>query len=162
MGLMMIFLFFKPLNLKQQIFVDVPIFEISTFTLYELDTSSVATVMSGDSAIRYANRYEVFNMDYTDNSKEYIASMHSRKGVYANDIVTLSEGVVYNREDGLSIETSEAIYDKNTNLTHVNKEFVLYRDGDRVTGSSLVYNNNSNIATAKDVRAKYNIQESKK
>ncbi len=161
-GLMMIFFFFKPLALKQQIFVDVPIFEISSFTLYELDTDHLTTVMRGESATRYANRYEVLKMNYTDNSKNYVASMHAQNGTYANDIMVLSNGVVYNREDGLSFETKDAIYDKNTNLTHINKEFVLYKNGDRVTGSSLIYDNNSNIATAKKVKAKYNLQESKK
>ena len=158
----MVFFFFKPLALKQQIFDDVPVFEISSFTLYELDIDHLTTVMRGESATRYANRYEVLKMNYTDNSKNYVASMHSQNGVYINDTMILSNDVVYSREDGLSFETQEAIYNKSTNLTYINKEFVLYRDDDKVTGTSLVYDNNLNTATAKKVKAKYNIQESKK
>jgi len=82
MGLMTIYIFFKPLDIKQQTFVDVPVLEISSFTLFELDTNKLRTIMNGDKAIRYADRYTVSNINFTDNSKKYIANMKANKGIY--------------------------------------------------------------------------------
>jgi len=65
-----IYIFFKPLNIKQQAFVDVPLFELKNFMMYELDTKGLRTIMLGNSATRYSNRYTVQDIDYTDNEKD--------------------------------------------------------------------------------------------
>ncbi len=159
---MMIYYFFKPMNIKQHKFIDVPLFELSSFTLYELDDSRLTTVMKGNKAVRYSNRYEVSQINYTDNSEKYISNMKANRGVYKNDIIDLKGKVIYTREDGLIFETDEAIYNKKTNITQSDREFVMYRGGDRVVGSFLKYNNILNSAVAKNITAKYQLQESKK
>lgn len=149
------------MDVKKQEFIDVPLFEISSFTLYELDNSSLITIMRGDNAIRYSDRYTVTQMDYTDNSQEYISNMKANNGIYKDDIVELSGEVFYAREDGLIFETQEATYNKKTNITHTDRDFVSYRADDRVTGTSLKYNNVLNRAEATSVEAVYQLQESK-
>ena len=72
---------FKPIEVKQRISAEIPLFTISTFTMHEMDKKGLATYMNGETASRYANRYEVKKMDYTDNSKEYIANMKSDNGI---------------------------------------------------------------------------------
>ncbi len=157
----MIYLLFKPLNVKQQEFIDVPQFEISDFVLYELDTKSLTTIMRGETAVRFSDRYEVKQIDYTDNSREYISNMKANNGIYKNDIIDLEGEVFYAREDGIIFESEEATYNKKTNIATTKREFVLYRDEDRVIGTSLKYNNVLNKAKAQSVTAKYQLQEAK-
>jgi len=108
----MIFFLFKPLNIKEQNFTDIPLFELETFILYELNTQGLATLMIGTEGIRYANRYQIKDIDYTDNSKQYIANMKAKHSIYQDEIVHLNGDVVYSREDGLVFTTQEIEYNK--------------------------------------------------
>ena len=155
----MIFVFFKPLNIKQQVFKDVPLFNLKTFTMHELNTEGLATLMMGTEATRYSNRYRVKNIDYTDNTKEYIANMKANDGIYRNEIVDLKGDVIYFREDGLTFESQVAKYNKKTSVAHVNAKYVSYRNDDRIKGSSLIYNNKLNRVKSKNVIAKYQLKE---
>ncbi len=149
------------MKVQEQENIDVPLFEISSFTLYELDNNSLTTIMKGRSAVRYNDRYEVAKIDYTDNSKEYISNMKANRGVYRDDIIDLKGDVFYEREDGLTFKTDEATHNKQTNITYADRDFVSYRLNDRVTGTSLKYNNVLNTAQATVVQAVFQLQESK-
>ncbi|MBD3823240.1 MAG: LPS export ABC transporter periplasmic protein LptC [Epsilonproteobacteria bacterium] len=156
-GLGSIFLFFKPLEVKQESFEDVPLFELSHFTLYELNREKLSTVMHGDKAIRFDNRYRVDGINYTDNSEYYVANMRSNLGIYKDDIVDLKGDVTYTREDGLTFETQHATYDKIKGIASTNVRFLAYRGSDRVEGAGLLYENKENKARAKGVSAVYNL-----
>jgi len=158
---MMIFFLFEPLNVKKQNFIDIPQFDLANFTLYELDTKGLTTYMIGDKSIKYSNRYEVENMDYTDNSSKLIANMKANNGLYKNDIVDLEGDVVYTREDGLEFITEKIVYNKKTGVANTNKEFIMLRDDNKVVGTSLIYNNILRKSTVTDVVAKYQIEENK-
>lgn len=160
--LLIIFFAFKPLNMKQQKFKDVPLFSITSFTMHEFNQEGLITLMSGTKAIRYKNRYTIDNMDYTDNSKEYIANMKANHGVYKNEIVDLKGDVVYFREDGLTFETQHAVYNKKTTVARADGDYVMYRGDNRVTGNKLYYNNTNERVKSKNVIVKYQIKESKK
>ncbi len=153
---------FQPLNIKQQEFVDVPLFELKDFTLYELDTKSLRTIMVGSAATRYSDRYTVKNMDYTDNSKTYVASMQAKNGLYKDDFVTLDGDVVYTREDGLTFKTKKAIYNKKTSDVVSDVGYIAYLNDDVVTGSYIKYNNLTKIIYSKNVIARYQLQERRK
>jgi len=157
----MIFFIFKPLDIKQQIFDDIPLFEISSFTLYELNTESLITLMRGDKSVRYNNRYTVSNIDYTDNSKKYIANMRANNGIYKDTIVDLTGDVRYIREDGLVFETQKAIYDKKTNITYIENDFSSIGQDYKLDGRELKYNNILNTAIANRVTVTYQLKESK-
>ncbi|MDT8339661.1 MAG: LPS export ABC transporter periplasmic protein LptC, partial [Sulfurimonas sp.] len=73
----MILFLFKPMEIKQHVFKEVPLFTISNFTMHELDQKGLVTLMNGSKASRFTDRYTVEEMDYTDNSKEYMANMKS-------------------------------------------------------------------------------------
>ncbi len=158
--LIMILFLFKPLEIKQQPFTEVPLFSISFFTMYELNSKKLITLMNGDKATRYSNRYTVEKMDYTDNSKKYIANMKSNSGIYKDDIVYLDGDVAYFRQDGLTFETQNAVYNKKTSVATADKDFVIYRDTNKVTGKELMYNNSLEKIKAKDVKAVYKFKES--
>ncbi len=158
-ALVMIFFFFEPMKIKQQKFIDVPLFELTSFTLHELSRVGLETLMTGDDAIRYADRYTVSNINYTDNSKEYIASMKAKRGVYKDDIVDLEDDVVYAREDGLSFETNKAVYNKKTSIATADSDYTSYRGKNIVNGSFVKYNNSLKRVESKNVTATYQLKE---
>lgn len=152
---------FKPLNIKRHSSEEVPLFSISSFTMHEINTKGLVTLMNGERATKYSNRYVVEKMDYTDNSKKYIANMRSNSGVYKDDIVFLIGDIKYIREDGLTFETQLAAYDKNSNIALAEGEYILYRGKNIVTGQELKYNNSLETIESKNVKATYQLQESK-
>lgn len=155
----MIFFLFEPMKLKQQKFGDVPMFELTSFTLHELDTLGLQTVMTGDTAIRYKDRYSVSNIDYTDNSRAYIANMRAKHGLYKDNIVNLEEDVIYKREDGLTFETSRVVYNKKSSLATADSDYISYRGQNSVEGSFIKYNNSLNRVDSKNVTAIYQLKE---
>jgi len=155
---MAIFFLFKPMHIKKQKFEDVPLFELTSFTLHELNRAGLQTVMTGNSAIRYSDRYSVADIDYTDNSKEYIANMRAKHGLYKNEIIDLKDDVVYSREDGLTFETSRATYNKKTNIATADADYVSYQDKNVVHGSFVKYNNSLNRVESKNVTAVYKLK----
>ena len=94
-AMFLILVLFKPLNIKQQDFGEIPIFELTNFKVMELDEKGLTTVMNGDKGIRYKDRYVVNNIDYTDNTKKYLANMKANKGIYKDDIIDLEGNLVY-------------------------------------------------------------------
>lgn len=160
--LLAILFVFKPLDIKQQKFIDVPQFKLLSFTMYELNTKGLVTLMSGTQGTKYSNRYVVHDIDYTDNEKEYVANMKANHGVYKNEIVTLKGDVRYVREDGLTFETQEAIHNKKTGISRADGKFVAYQNKNIVLGKELVYNNINEKIKAKTVDGTYQLEEGKK
>lgn len=160
--LFMILFLFKPLEIKEQSFADVPLFSISSFTMYEFDSKGLITLMNGEKATRYKDRYSVEKIDYTDNSKKYMANMKSDSGIYQNDVVSLDGNILYAREDGLTFETQKATYDKKTSVAMAEGDFVLYRGANRVTGKELKYNNSLDKIQSRNVIVKYQLEKRNK
>ncbi len=160
--LLSILFLFKPLDIEQREFGDIALFNISAFTVYELNEKGLISLMSGEEGIRYSDRYNVKSMDYTDNSKEFVANMKSNSGIYKDDIVYLNGDVVYFREDGLTFETQKVVYDKKTAIAVADENYVLYRNNNKVTGNRLKYNNVLNKIQSKNVVVKYQLEEREK
>ena len=161
LALSVIFVSFKPMKIKKQKFVEVPMFQLDKFSLHELNQIGLITIMRGSNALRFKDRYKVENIDYTDNSKKYIANIKANDGLYKDKdgILKLKGDVVYEREDGLTFKTSKALYDQNTSIVTTDEKYILYRNKDQVTGVSLVYDNAKNILKSKQVRAVYQLKE---
>lgn len=158
----MILFLFKPLEIKEQSFADVPLFSISSFTMYEFDSKELITLMNGAKATRYKDKYSVEKIDFTDNSKEYTANMKSNSGIYKNDVVYLDGDILYVREDGLTFKTQKATYDKKTSIATADGDYVLYRGANRVNGKELKYNNSLDKIESKNVTVKYQLEKSNK
>ena len=155
----MILFLFKPMDLQTQQFKDVPLFELHDFTMYELTPQGLTTVLLGTTGTRYANRYTIDNMDYTDNSKKYIANMISDFGVYKNETVDLKGHIVYTREDGLTFKSDKAFYNKKTADIVSRTKYIAYLNDNIVIGSYIKYNNISRKIYSKNVIAKYQLKE---
>ncbi len=152
---MMILFLFKPLNIKEKDFEDVPLLDIDTFVLYELNVKGLQTLMTGEKALRYSDRYVVDFIDFTDNSKEYISNMKANTGLYKNSIVTLNGDITYIREDGLAFDTQKMIYNMKTAIVTTDVDFIAYREKNSMQGTSMVYNSKLDKIKIKNVIAKY-------
>jgi len=157
----MIFFFFKPLNIKEQKFVDVPLFEIKSFNLYELNTKGLKTLMSGENAFKYSDRYKVKNIDFTDNSKNYIANMKANDGLYKKNMIYLDGNVSYAREDGLTFESQHVIYNKKTSIVTSKSNYIAHMGENKMIGTFIRYNTHLNKMKSKNVVVEYKLKEGK-
>lgn len=139
-----------------------PLFEIKKFSIYEYDTHGLKSLLSGVNAKKFEERYEVDDINYTDNSKKYLANMSAKRGIHKNEETTLYEDVVYKREDGLIFEGEEAYYNKKLSLLSTDKPYTIYKGASKVVGTSLEYNSQTNKIKSTQIRAIYQLQESKK
>jgi len=160
-GLTVIFTFFKPLNIKTQNFEETPLLEVTSFTLHELNTVGIATIMKGNNALRYEDRYLVKNIDYTDNSKKYKANMVADDGIYKDNMVHLQGNIIYNREDGLVFKTQKADYDKVTQIATSPTDYVSFMGNNQMDGSSLKYDSVNKKMESQNVNITYQLKEEK-
>lgn len=158
---MIIFVVFKPLDVKKQEFIDVPLFEINSFNMYELNQEGLQGLMIGSNALRYSDRYEVTNIDYTENSKKSISNMKAGKGLYQEEKIFLFGSVTYVREDGLTFESEAMDYNKKTSVISSTTPYIAYRENNSIKGDSMKYNNKRKYIESTKVEAIYNLQESK-
>lgn len=161
-GLLVIFSFMEPLNIKGQEPKDTPLFELTSFTIHELNDKGLSTLMQGEKALSFDDKYLVSNIDYTDNSKDLIVNVKAQHGVYKDDVVNLKGNVVFNREDGLIIETDDIIYNKNTGLVNSDEKTTMRKNDDNIVGATLTYDINQEILKVTDVMAIFKFKEEKK
>jgi LPS export ABC transporter protein LptC len=157
--LLSILFLFKPLELQQKNHNSIALFNLSVFTIYEFDENGLLSVLNGEEGIRYKDRYEIQDVDYTDNSQEFVANIQSDYGVYKNEVINLNANVVYIREDGVTFESQEAVYNTKTSVVRVDKDFIIYKNKNIIRGILLVYNNKLDIMKFNNVRAIYQIDE---
>ncbi|MFT5662340.1 MAG: LPS export ABC transporter protein LptC [Sulfurimonas sp.] len=160
-GLFVIFFLFEPLNIKKQDFGEIPVFELEKFKLIELNEKGLTTVMDGVKGVRYTDRYIVYNINYTDNTKKYLANMTADEGLYEGDIIDLTGNIKYSREDGISFSTQEAVYNRKTNIVTSPGKYIAYLGKNKVTGSTIEYSNVLDTITSKQVTVNYKLKERK-
>jgi LPS export ABC transporter protein LptC len=160
-GLTAIFFMFKPLEIEQQKHGDIPLLSLKDFVMYELNTQGLETYMLGTEAIRFKDRYEVIDIDYTDNAKEYIAHIKANFGRYKTSIVDLNGDVRYTREDGIVFESQHVVYNKLTTIAISDNDYVIHKGNNRIIGSYLKQNNLKNTIYSQNIRAIYQLQEGK-
>ena len=159
LGLISIYVFFKPLYIKEQEFTDIPVFELKKFTLYEINKKGLTTFMSGDSTLKYENRYSVKNIYYTDNTKKQMLTMKATDGEYNGDIILLNNGVELYREDGLTFKAKRLSYDKSKDVIMSDSDYTLFRGKDKMEGSSIKYFNNLDKIESTNVDITYKLKE---
>ncbi len=158
-GLAMIYFVFEPMKIKKINSKEVPLFSLGVFTLYELDKFSLTTLMKGTSATRYSDRYNVKNIDYTDNSKEFRANLKAKNGLYKEDVVYLDKDVFFTRADGLKYFSQKAVYNKKIGTVYSEVDYVANMNRNLVYGDNIEYNNLSQTIKSENVYAIYQIKE---
>jgi len=158
----MIFFFFKPLEIKERVFKETPIFEFKNFTMYELDTKGLTTKMLGSSAAKYEDRYVVKDINYTDNSPEYKANMVAKNGVFQEKehTIYLDKNVTYTslNKNRFVFQTQKATYNTKTSVVVSDTNYTISFDYGYIQGTYIKYNALVNRVFSKNVQAKYTIQ----
>ncbi len=162
-SLIIIYVAFKPLDIKQQEFGEIPLFELSSFTVHELSPNGLVTVMQGSNAVRFKDRYRVEDINYTDNSKKQMANMKAKTGIYkdASEVLELDGNIIYEREDGLTFKTQKLTYNQKTSIANTDIKYIMYKNDSEIKGSSLVYNNALERIKSKNIIVKYQLKEEK-
>lgn len=161
-GLAMIYLFFHPMKLQKLDNSEVPQLELTNFTMYDLNQDGLKSIFGGTKGYRYINRYEVFDINYTDNSKELISNITSNFGIYKNHLVSMSGDLVYTRADGLTYKSDDGNYNQKTGVLRTVGKYISYRNNDRITGENLMYDSKIGYSTSDNVFAIYQIENSEK
>ncbi len=157
--LLMIYIFFDPMEIKQINSKEIPLFSLDNFTLHELDTHGLTTLMNGSKGKRYSDRYDVSNIDYTDNSKEFISNMKAKHGLYQKEVVYLNGDVFFTRVDGLRYFSQKAVYNKKTEIVLSDVEYVALMGMSQLSGNTLQIDNKNKTMRSKNIYAIYNFKE---
>lgn len=160
-GLAMIYFLFEPIKIKKLDSKEVPLFSLNVFTLYELDKNGLTTLMKGSQGRRYSDRYEVKNIDYTDNSSEFKANMKAKDGLYKNEVVYLDGDVFFTRVDGLRYFSQKAVYNKKTDVSISDADYVATMGDNQIYGDYILYDAKKEKIKSNNVYAIYKIKETK-
>lgn len=158
----MIYIFFNPAKLQQFETKEIAQLELFNFTIYDLDKNGLRSIFSGLKGYKYKDRYEVSDINYTDNTKEYTANIQSDFGIYKDNIVNMQGNVVYARSDGLTFKTGEATYNQNTGFLKTPSTYTLYKNDDKITGTKLIFDSKENHVVSKQISATYQINDNGK
>ena len=150
---------FKPLNIKEQKLQDTPLFELNNFETKELNEKGLSAITKGSRGIRYNDRYKVIDLDYIDNTGQYLAEIKSNTAVYKDDLINLNGDVVYTRENGFVFKTQKASYNTKTKIAISKTRYTSQMGQDRATGSYLEYNNDTGTIKSKNIVANYKLKE---
>ena len=156
---MSIFIFLEPQSYAQNADENVPRLEIEDFTLYEINTQGVQSVVSGTLGRQYISHYEVENSHYIQNKNHLGEHLYADKGVFEKDTAYLNDNVRYFREDGLSFESDHAVYDTKKEFLYVPENFILTQNENIIYGKELHYYSQTGDIKAQTIDANYYIQE---
>ena len=158
----MIYAFFEPMKLASTDHKEIPQLELTKFRVYELNEKGVKSVFYGLKGYRYASdksdRYEVYDINYTDYMRENVAHIQADFGVYKDHLVTLEGNVTYVRSDGLNFRSDKATYDQDKAVFRTPSDYTFYRNDDKITGTKLFFDSNATHVTSQKISATYQIK----
>ncbi len=155
----MIFFLFEPLSQKNSNPGEIPLLELKNFKLTELDKEGLSSALTASVGFRYKNRYILEQLNFTDSNGQFITNIKANNGLYKGDFLKLNGDIAYFREDGMIFNTQSANYNKKTKIITSSEEYIAYIGDNKVTGSSLMYNNALGKLTSKNIVANYKIKE---
>ncbi len=129
--------------------------ELKSFTVKEFDTERLKTVLSGSFGKRFADRYEVEDIDFTDATREHKQNITAKSGIYKDNVVTLQGSVLFRRDDGVTFGSELIVYDHNSTVARAIGAFRLQRGIESFTGENLVYDNANGDISAESIRGVY-------
>ena len=157
-----ILLFFQPTDVEERTFGDLEVaeLELHNFTLYELDVNGLKDIMIGRKGVRYGDRIEVVDIDYTDSSQALQNNLQADYGIYNNkDLITLKGNVRYYREDGMQFRSDEAVINQKEETIATVGPFKMDKLNDNVVGTDLFYDTKRGITKAKEVTGFFTLPE---
>jgi len=156
-----LFVVLKPEKLKDIKYKETASLEIEDFIVYELDKEGVASVVNGTLGQQFKTHYDIQNAHYIKNKKPYSEHLYADLGSFKDEIAYLSDNVRYFREDGLSLESDNAVYNTKKENLYIPGSFVLSQNENIVYGKELHYDSKTGKIKAKKIDANYYIEDKK-
>jgi len=152
--------FFKPMQIDETVKGEIAQLEMRNFTLYELDVNGLKDVMIGRLALRFKDRIEISDIDYTDSSRSHQNNLQADYGTYDNvELITLEGNVRYYREDGMRFRSEKAIIHQKKETVAAVGPFTLEKGSENAVGTDLFYDSKNGITKADNVTGLFDIKE---
>jgi len=158
--LVSIYLFFKPIDIQLDLPDELAQLELNQFVVHEYDTDKLKTILSGSEGKRYEERYEVKDVNYTNNTDRYVENMRADYGFYKEPLMILKKNVHYQRDDGSRFFADHVTYNDETSFTTTDGSFKLWNGHDSIKGQNLSYNSQSGEINATAITGIYFMKES--
>ncbi|MCJ7764873.1 MAG: LPS export ABC transporter periplasmic protein LptC [Thiovulaceae bacterium] len=150
--------FFKPMLVEETIRGEVAQLELHNFTLYELDVNGLKDIMMGRQGLRFDDRIEVKDINYTDSTRSLQNNIQADFGLYNNkELITLEGNVRYYREDGMKFRSNKAIIDQNRETINTVGHFTLENFSENAVGTDLFYDNKNGLSSAENVTGTFDL-----
>ncbi|WP_345978190.1 hypothetical protein [Sulfurimonas sp. HSL3-7] len=144
--------FFKPMEIEERIDKEVAQLELLNFTLYELGVDGLKDIMIGRHGLRFDDRIEIRDIDYTDSTRSLQNNIQADFGRYNNrEIITLEGNVRYYREDGLNFNSDRAVIHQKDETIDAAGPFTLHKNSESAVGTDLFYDRKNGLSKAKNV-----------
>ena len=156
-----LFVFLQPESYVKSEGEQVAQLEIEDFSVYEINTQGVKSVLSGTSGQQFTTHYQVENAHYIENKKDFSEHLYSDVGRFEKDVAYLNNNVRFFREDGLSFESNDALYNTKKESLYVKDNFILTQNENIIYGNELHYDTVSGQLSAQSVDANYYLEDRK-
>jgi len=156
-----LFVFLQPESYAKNSDEQVAQLEIEDFSVYEINTNGVKSVLSGTSGQQFSTHYQVENAHYIENKKDFSEHLYSDVGRFEKNVAYLNDNVRFFREDGLSFESNHAVYDTKNESLYVKDNFILTQSENVIYGHELHYDTVSGQLSAQGVDANYYLEDKK-
>jgi hypothetical protein len=160
-GLIGIYIFFSPMNIKETEPKEVSMLDLKQFTMYKIDQIGLQSVMVGSKGQRFTNRYEVYDINLTDDSREHLQNMKADFARYQGEKVLLEGNVRYKSADGMMFLSDEAQYYHRKAVATTQGPFTVVEKSDWLIGRKLYYDSIKGVARGENIKGIYTLMETK-
>lgn len=153
--LMAMYGYFNPNYIEKRDTKEIAKVQLQSFTLYEVSQNGIEYILEGDQGLRYDDRYEITSAKFSDNTKHFLQFIGAHKAYYRDDTISLSDGVFFEREDGLKFSSDEGVYNTKTSLVTIQGPFAITQKNNHFEGENLHYNTMLDTLSADKISGSY-------
>jgi hypothetical protein len=156
-----IYIFYKPVDIKKYDNSDLALLELQDFKLYDISTKGLSMMLQGAYGKRYGDRYEINDVNYTNNAVNDYRHMSASLASYKEKMLYLNGNVIYRQGDAFTFSSDEAQYDEVTKSAYTTGKFNLQSSEGFFNGYGLEYNSLTQNIRAKNILATYHLNKEK-
>lgn len=160
-GLLGIYLYFTPMDIKEKEDKEVAMLDLVDFSVYKFDPEGLQSIMKGSTGKRFEDRYEVDDVDYTDDNKVFIQHMVADHALHKGEDVFLDGNVRYRRSDEKMFLSDEAQYYHETAILTTRGPFTIVDKSDWLIGKKLYYDSVNKVAKGDQIKGVYTLLQTK-
>lgn len=160
-GLLGIYLFFTPMKIKEKENKEVAMLDLADFSVYKFDPNGLQSIMKGLTGKRFSDRYEVTDVNYTDDNGVFIQNIKADFALQKDEDVFLEGNVRYKRSDSKMFLSDEAQYHHGSSILTTQGPFTIVDNSDWLIGTKLYYDSANEIAKGEHIKGTYTLLQTK-